>query len=208
MYTIYTLEDQRYVGLQAIRYVGITDDVYIRFYQHLRCDGSNKEKDDWIKGMKHEQVMMIMRTLEQVETLEGARDREQYWIRHYLDLGVTLLNIQISSPFSFDDFINKMNELKDPSKVSSNEHPITDLQLLPIEDFMYRVEGGTRKRNLYISFEDAVKCTGYTVEELRALARDYKIRLSANRLMIIVSSLKPKPYLGENVLKRKRRKRR
>lgn len=205
MYTIYALEDQRYSGTQAIRYIGITDDVYMRFYQHLRCDGSNKEKDEWIRGMKEAQIMMVMKTIEQVETLEEARDKEQQWIRHYLSLGVTLLNIQIAQPFSFDDFTRVMNDLKGSAKINGQIHLVTEAQLVPIEDFMYRVDKhGVRHRNTYISFEDAVKCTGYTVEELRALAKKDKIRISYDRLKIMISSLRPKPYFGENPLRSKR----
>lgn len=207
MYTIYTLEDQRYVGMQAIRYVGITDDVYMRFYQHLRSDGSNKEKDEWIKGMKAAQVMMVMKTLEQVETLEEARDREQYWIRHYLSLGITLLNKQICQPFSFDDFTRVMNDLKGSTKTNGEIHPVTESQLVPIEDFKYRMVNGVRKRVLYISFEDAVKCTGYTVEELKKLVKDHKIQPKWDGLMLKVSTLKPKPYFGDDVFAKKKRKR-
>lgn len=206
MYTIYVLEDQRHIGMQAIRYIGITDDVYMRFYQHLRCDGSNKEKDEWIKGLKEAQIMMVMKTLEQVETLEDARDKEQYWIRHYLSLGVTLLNIQISQPLSFDDFTRKMNELKGSAVGNGQKPPITEDQLVPIEDFMYRTVNGVRKRVLYISFEDAVKCTGYSVEELKKLVKDRKIQTKWDGLMLKVSNLRPKPYFGDDVFAKKRRK--
>jgi predicted GIY-YIG superfamily endonuclease len=89
-YTVYALIDPRD---QAIRYVGISYDVYQRMRQHSRCEGNNAAKNAWIQELQREQLMFIMRALEKVETLEAALEREQAWIKHLLRQGVKLTNI-------------------------------------------------------------------------------------------------------------------
>jgi predicted GIY-YIG superfamily endonuclease len=90
MYTIYTLIDPRDY---AVRYIGITNDVYSRFRDHVRCDGSNPLKDAWMRELRQAQAMLIMKTLETVETVEQARGREKHWIHHHRFLGANLLNL-------------------------------------------------------------------------------------------------------------------
>lgn len=103
MYTVYSLVDQRN---DASRYVGITDDVYKRFFQHVQCNGNNLDKNDWIQSLKDEGLMLIMKTLEVVDTVEEAREREQYWIHYYLREGASLLNQYVSRSFTYDDFLS------------------------------------------------------------------------------------------------------
>jgi hypothetical protein len=88
-YAIYGLIDPRD---HNVFYVGMTDDVYARFLQHLRCDGSNLMKDARIQELRDAGIMVVMSTLQLVRGLEDARKREAYWIRHYHDLGTLLTN--------------------------------------------------------------------------------------------------------------------
>ena len=92
LYAIYGLIDPRD---QSVFYIGMTDDVYGRFLQHLRCDGSNLMKDARIQELKDVNIMVIMSTFQLVRGLEDARKREAYWIRHYHDLGMPLTNQMI-----------------------------------------------------------------------------------------------------------------
>lgn len=92
LYTVYALIDPR---SHAVRYVGITNNVYERFKQHIRCNGVNAGKDAWIQDLQSQQHMVIMQTLEQVETADQARIQERYWIRHYDRLGAVLLNADV-----------------------------------------------------------------------------------------------------------------
>lgn len=94
LYTIYALIDQRNL---AVRYIGITNNVYARFAQHLSCDGTNPAKDEWISELKAANVMLIMKTLETTETEEQARERETFWIHHHRFLSAPLLNLAIPS---------------------------------------------------------------------------------------------------------------
>jgi hypothetical protein len=89
-FTIYILIDPRD---QAVRYVGITYDVYQRMRQHSRCEGNNEAKNAWIQDLQQEQLMFIMHSIEKVETVEQALERESYWIQHYLQQGAHLTNI-------------------------------------------------------------------------------------------------------------------
>ncbi|MBA2287526.1 MAG: GIY-YIG nuclease family protein [Ktedonobacteraceae bacterium] len=89
MYTIYALVDPRD---HTTRYIGIAGDVYTRFKQHLRKEGSNPAKHAWIAELERAQQMVLMVTLEQVETLEEALKQEVSWIQRYLVIGAPLLN--------------------------------------------------------------------------------------------------------------------
>jgi hypothetical protein len=95
MYTIYALIDPRD---GKVRYVGLTDNVYARFLQHIRCDGTNARKDAWIQELKAANVMLQMTTLQSVEDLKAASAREIYWIHHFLSLGILLYNNVIPNP--------------------------------------------------------------------------------------------------------------
>src|SRR5438034_11474574 len=74
-------------------YIGITADLRERFKQHLRCEGANEQKNARIQDILQAGFLPIMDTVEQVETVEEALNREMYWIRHYLQQGQHLLNI-------------------------------------------------------------------------------------------------------------------
>lgn len=70
MFTIYALIDPRD---HLIHYVGMTDDVYARFLQHIRCDGSNPGKDAWIHELRQANEMVIMQTLQAMSDLDQAK---------------------------------------------------------------------------------------------------------------------------------------
>lgn len=103
MYFIYILIDPRD---DSVRYVGMTNDVYARFSQHLRCDSSNITKNVWVTELKSLNMMVIMRTIEIVETVEEARKREIYWMQHYASAGAYLLNTAGAKSITFDDFMS------------------------------------------------------------------------------------------------------
>ncbi len=81
-YKIYALIDPRDI---AVRYIGMTQSLFDRYKRHFYCDGSNLVKDAWIRELQASHMLFIMQTLEVVDTLEEAREREIAWIRWYLD---------------------------------------------------------------------------------------------------------------------------
>jgi predicted GIY-YIG superfamily endonuclease len=165
MFTVYRLIDQRY---STTRYVGITDDVYVRFSQHLRCDGSNPGKDEWIQELKECQIMLIMETLQVVETLEEAKEREAYWIQHFLSEGAKLLNQQIPLGFSYDDFMAFFDSGKETKR--TRYYPTS-----------------TRTT---VTFEEASQITGYTVGSLKKYASQGKVKRSKrDPNLLLLSSL-------------------
>lgn len=96
IYTVYALLDPRIASTpdpSAVRYIGITSDIYQRMRQHSRCAGDNKQKNAWIRDLQQEQLVFITHSIEKVSTVEKAMEREIYWIRHYTDLGAQLFNI-------------------------------------------------------------------------------------------------------------------
>src|SRR5690242_5540645 len=88
-YTVYALIDPRDT---AVRYIGITYDVYQRMRQHSRCEGNNVAKNAWIHDLQQEQLMFILYSLEKVKTFEKALVQEIYWIERCLEQGADLLN--------------------------------------------------------------------------------------------------------------------
>ena len=94
MYTVYALVDPRD---NLVRYVGMTNDIYRRFRQHISCQTDNPEKNAWIAELKKSHVMLVMKTLETVEDLALVQEREIYWIAHYQAASMPLLN-HVSQP--------------------------------------------------------------------------------------------------------------
>src|SRR6266849_5309298 len=97
MYTIYALIDPRD---WSIHYVGMTDNVYARFQQHIKLQSNNEQKNTWLQELKNADVMVFMKTLETAEDLEDAMQREAYWIRHYKQLKSPLTNRYLPTPLS------------------------------------------------------------------------------------------------------------
>jgi predicted GIY-YIG superfamily endonuclease len=90
MYVIYALIDPRD---NTVRYIGMTNDVYERFQQHIRCDGSSFAKNAWVMELRSANKMVIMETLEEIQSYELALVRESYWIKHYEMLQEPLVNV-------------------------------------------------------------------------------------------------------------------
>lgn len=133
MYSIYTLIDPRD---DHVCYVGITEDVYVRFAQHLRCTDNNIDKNSWIQELKSANVMLIMRTIELAETFEEAREREDYWIHFYLSQGERLLNAQIAQLFTYEDFVSKFNTIiRNPTETSHKKSERTAQRDAKIRQF-------------------------------------------------------------------------
>jgi len=87
---IYALVDQR-DNLEF--YVGRTQDLYKRFLQHIRCDGTNDAKNARVLELKAMHLAPVMKTLEIVRDDPAlAGEREAYWIRHFKYLGIDLTN--------------------------------------------------------------------------------------------------------------------
>lgn len=90
LFTVYALIDARD---ELYRYIGITDNVYRRFKEHLAGEGKNPSKDAWIEDLKAEQVMLIMRTLDTTKDYHEALALEGKWIQQLLTEGFPLFNI-------------------------------------------------------------------------------------------------------------------
>ena len=94
MYFVYALADPR---TDQVAYVGITDNLYERFLQHIsyrQNDGrGNTYKNMWISSLEDLKLIPSLKLLDTVETEEEAREREIYWIRYYNAQQVSLTNI-------------------------------------------------------------------------------------------------------------------
>ena len=90
-YAIYVLEDPRYI---LVRYVGITNDPFVRFSQHINCtDDCNPKKDAWVQELKAQMLLPLMRIVALAEGKSQALRQEATIIQKYLEDGVPLFNI-------------------------------------------------------------------------------------------------------------------
>ena len=98
-YTIYALvEPGEPITWKTVRYIGQSTNVLSRYAQHLACrtDDANEDKSEWIQDLLREGKLPILYDLEQAETVEQARAREQYYIRYAMSQGADILNRQIT----------------------------------------------------------------------------------------------------------------
>lgn len=75
-----------------VRYIGITNNLLARYNQHLRLNGPNDRKQEWLREVLDEHMLPIMHTLEVVAKDGDARERELAWIEAYVNAGADLLN--------------------------------------------------------------------------------------------------------------------
>jgi hypothetical protein len=90
LWYIYVLLDPR--DENHVRYVGMTIDPFTRYKNHLRCEGANKRKNDWLAWVQLCEVVPEMRIIASGHG-DGWKQAEQRWIRHYRDSGCDLLNL-------------------------------------------------------------------------------------------------------------------
>jgi len=76
-YSIYTLSASGApIQWKAIRYVGMSIDIFSRFKQHLTShDDTNPEKSAWIQGLLAQGRTPTLGRIEEVGTKEEARKR-------------------------------------------------------------------------------------------------------------------------------------
>ena len=86
---IYGLVDPRN---NEVFYIGLTNNLYLRFKQHMLMAGDNRRKQDRIQAVLDAHMLPWMLTLEVVDSNEDPREREQAWIEAYLNDGYELLN--------------------------------------------------------------------------------------------------------------------
>ena len=132
---VYELIDPRD---NAVFYIGITIDLYARYRQHMHCDGINVLKDTRIRAIREDGYLPIMHRLELVASVEAARAREQYWIRHYTALGVVLLNAEVSGRPQPRQTITVKAPFQQPPK-PSNERAGRRVSFADIVDMLSQV---------------------------------------------------------------------
>src|SRR5258708_38517455 len=79
-YVIYGLTDPRDT---FIRYIGISNNVYRRFREHVQHPYSPSHKDEWMNGLLEQGMLPGLVILETVQGEHVAREREEYWINFY-----------------------------------------------------------------------------------------------------------------------------
>jgi hypothetical protein len=95
LYIIYALVDPRD---ESVRYIGITDNMPMRFKEHLREAGSITAKGGWLAEMQRYGIRPAVRILEEIQIEKTQRyiveERERYWIRAFEQSGTSLTNIR------------------------------------------------------------------------------------------------------------------
>lgn len=94
-YLIYALIDPRNC---STRYIGVTNDMYRRYQEHINCRDKNEGKNAWVGELRQSNFLPIMRAVEVVDTVKYAKLREKYWIAHYASMGEQLFNFECEEP--------------------------------------------------------------------------------------------------------------
>jgi len=81
--------------LYEVRYVGYTENPRKRFIQHLSDINEDSLKGEWLRSLSVCGKVPCMFIIEEVRTLEEAREREMYWINFYLELHMPLVNADL-----------------------------------------------------------------------------------------------------------------
>jgi len=116
-YHVYALVDPRD---NSTRYVGTSDDIEYRFYQHLLRIGVGKQEECWIKELQQLGLTPVLQILEAIQATSNQRalayERERYWIQEMLREGYSLLNVLgVSQAYPHYDFTiqrSKVRELR------------------------------------------------------------------------------------------------
>jgi excisionase family DNA binding protein len=151
-YQIYALIDPRD---NAVRYVGLSTDAYVRFYGHLNSTNDYVQKKRWIIELRRQGLSPILQVIETVDASVDAQsiahEREYHWIQEMLRLGHPLLNVR------------------------GNKHAyvrvsVPDYQKKRKPIFKIRSTKG------WLSVEDIAKELGVHVDTVRGWIRDRKLR--------------------------------
>lgn len=150
-----------------VRYIGITDDIYRRFGEHMSCsDKHNLKKNNWIIARKKQQVMIQLEILQQVESLQVAQIRETFWIAYYHYLKADLLNLQKYNWLPGRDMVDFLIR-----SVNDESYDRLDLDLMKMrciwedvhnDEFHYVVRDKTRERE-----EKWGKKDSWTIEAIK-----------------------------------------
>jgi len=94
MYAVYALIDPD--ELYKVCYIGMTQDVYTRFTQHLQDNRGDSPKARWLRGLRERNRVPYCKVLEEsIFTQEEAIQREAFWINFYRQLNMPLTNANI-----------------------------------------------------------------------------------------------------------------
>jgi hypothetical protein len=93
-YTIDTLSaPAEHIEWKNIRYIGMSINIFSRYKRYLAPhEDTNPEKAAWIQDLLAHGQPPTLGVIEEVGTIEEARQREQYWIRFAIARGAELLN--------------------------------------------------------------------------------------------------------------------
>lgn len=117
-YQIYALIDPRD---QTICYVGVSNDVKRRFYEHLQCVGIGQQEKRWIKELGQLGLSPLIQILETIQNTSKQREvaykRERYWINEMLRRGHLLLNFSVEA----EPVRLKIREIAEAKKINMSK---------------------------------------------------------------------------------------
>lgn len=124
---VYALSDPR---TRQVRYVGMAKNAYRRYAQHLNEPHTNEYKNAWMDEIMKAGTAPLLTILESCVEESAIREREKYWIQHYLRQGVPLTNIH-HAPVILADEEDKI--LEDWIPCSQAAHLLSKKMGFPIE---------------------------------------------------------------------------
>jgi len=115
-YQVYKLSDPRD---GKPRYVGMSRSAQKRFGQHLL-----QAKSEWMLSLQQEGLLPQLTIIESGLDRQSANERERYWIQHFLEQGMPLINLRklpINKPPT-ERWFEQAIELKDPIVLTNIEN--------------------------------------------------------------------------------------
>lgn len=91
-YAIYALIDPTD---EMVYYVGQTRNPQRRLEQHMAARHHEGEKGDWLRRLIQKDQQPLMQVLEKVTDEKAALEKEQVWIRHFVEKKMPLVNAQV-----------------------------------------------------------------------------------------------------------------
>ena len=150
MYYVYALAEPT---TNEIRYVGITNNLNVRFWNHMNSDEGNL-KSNWILQLKGKGLKPTLIVLDRIETKKEALKKESDLIITYKKQGLDILNVNYRKLYyKYDlegnllDIVSSIREKhKLTSKITSYDFVWNDEPIFPIWIIEQREKGKTARR--------------------------------------------------------------
>jgi len=95
---------------EEVRYVGYTQDLKERYWNHISRTEVKNKKNSWIKSLKNVGLNPIMTVIDEANNIEEIHNLEIYWISQFRTWGFKLTNLTLGGEGTSDRIVS--NEMR------------------------------------------------------------------------------------------------